>query len=314
MANNPVISLVVPVYGVEKYIADFARSVFGQSYPHVQFVFVNDGTKDASISVLKHVIESEYPGVKDRVVIVDKENGGLPAARKTGLEYATGDYIYHVDPDDWLSEGALEAIADCISVTDADFIYFNYVKEYDNRSSVKKENIYTSDQREVYIRNMYNHRAYGTLCNKCVRRSIYTDNKIFHPEYAYAEDCFLSVQLAGYAKTFAYLDRDIYHYRKTNPTSITRQGLQRRKREYVQNFLDLYVKYRNESHPVNVIFDDIVIQAGWYSILYGLNLYESHPCLAENICSARIRRNSNVWIPMQILVKIYSFFRNICRR
>ena len=260
------------------------------------------------------MIDNEYPSVRDRVVIVDKENGGLPAARRTGLEYATGDYIYHVDPDDWLSEGSFEAIASCAAVTDADIIYFNYVKEYENRTSVKKEKLYTSDERELYIRNMYNHRAYGTLCNKCVKRRIYTDNRINHPAYSYAEDCFLSVQLLGYAETIAYLDKDIYHYRKTNPTSITRQGLKKRKREYVMNFLDLYERYRNEEHPVSVIFDDVFLQAGWYSILYRLGLYDAYPYLAEKICHARIRRNSNVWIPMQIFVKVYSFFRNICRR
>lgn len=314
MVKGPVISLIIPVYGVEKYIAEFARSVFGQSYENVQFVFVNDGTKDDSIVILKEVINNEYPHVNDKVLIVDKENGGLPAARKTGLEYATGDYIYHVDPDDWLSEGSLEAIADCASKTDADVIYFNYVKEYENRVSVKKERIYDSDQRSKYIRNMYNHKAYGTLCNKCIKRTVYSDNVLHHPEYAYAEDCFLSVQLVGYAGSLAYLDMDIYHYRKTNPTSITRQSLKRRKREYVVNFLDLYEKYKASDHPLNVIFDDIMLQAGWYSMIYGLNLFDSHPYLADNIKKARVRGASNVWIPMQILVKFYSFFRNICRR
>ena len=85
--NRPVtISLVVPVYGVERYIAEFAESVFSQSYPHLQFVFVNDGTKDDSIKVLESLIDSRYSSLKDRIVIVEKENGGLPAARMTGLE------------------------------------------------------------------------------------------------------------------------------------------------------------------------------------------------------------------------------------
>lgn len=309
MKKNIEISLVIPVYGVERYIAEFARSVFGQSYPYVQYVFVNDGTKDDSIVILRQLIEDEYPHLEERVVIVDKENGGLPAARKTGLEYVTGDYVYHVDPDDWLSEGSLEAIAACAARTDADIIYFNYVKEYGDRTSVKKEKLYTSEQRELYIRNMYNHKAYGTLCNKCVKRSIYTENSLHHPVYSYAEDCFLSVQLVGYARTLAYLDLDIYHYRKTNPTSITRQGLKRRKREYVLNFLDLYEKYQSESHPLNVIFDDIFLQAGWYSVLYGLDLYNSHPYLADKIRSAKVRGKSNVWIPMQIFVKMFSWFK-----
>ena len=97
MDRNIVISVIVPVYGVEKYIAEFARSVFSQSYPHVQFIFVNDGTKDNSMNILNEVIDTEFPDIRAKVVIVDKKNAGLPAARRTGLEYATGDYVYHVD-------------------------------------------------------------------------------------------------------------------------------------------------------------------------------------------------------------------------
>lgn len=309
MEKNPVISVVIPVYGVEKYIEEFCHSVFKQSYPYVQFVFVNDGTKDRSIEALKALVDKEYRHLKDRVLIVDKRNGGLPAARKTGLEHVVGDYIYHVDPDDWLSEGSFEAIARKALETEADLIYFNYVKEYENRSSVKREKIYTTSECERYIRNMYNHRAFGTLCNKCVKRSVYSDNKIFHPKYGYAEDCFLSVQLAGYARSYAYLDMEIYHYRKNNPHSITRQGLKRRKCEYVMNFLDLYEKYESSSHPLRVIFDDIHMQAGWYSLLYGLNLFDRYPYLAAKIRKAEIRRKSNVWVPFQFIVKIYSHFR-----
>ena len=76
MNKDIVISLVVPIYGVEKYIAEFARSVFSQTYPHVQFIFVNDGTKDNSIQVLNDVIDNEFPALRDRIVIVDKKNGG----------------------------------------------------------------------------------------------------------------------------------------------------------------------------------------------------------------------------------------------
>ena len=312
MKNDIVISLIVPVYGVEKYIAEFARSVFSQSYPHVQFIFINDGTKDNSMDVLNKVVDSEFPDIRDKVVIVDKKNAGLPAARKTGLEYVTGDYVYHVDPDDWISPGSFEAIASKAAETDADIIFFNYVKEYENRSSVKKEYPYRISERQTYIRNMYNHRAYGTLCNKCVKHSLYTQSEIFHPKYSYAEDCYLSVQLVARASSIAYLDMDVYHYRKNNPHSITRQGRKRRKEEYAMNFLDLYEKYRevpSGENPVEVLFDDILIQAGWYSVIYRLDLFTKYPYLAKAVRKARIRCGSDVWIPAQLLVKIYALFR-----
>lgn len=305
------ISLVVPVYGVEKYIAEFARSVFSQSYQNVQYVFVNDGTKDNSIAVLNEVIDNEFAHLRDRVLIVDKPNGGLPAARKTGLEHVTGDYVYHVDPDDWLSPGSFEAIAAKAEETDADIIFFNYVKEYENRTSVKKERPYTIAEKALYARNMYNHKAYGTLCNKCVKRSLYRDNEIFHPQYSYAEDCFLSVQLVGRAKSLAYLDMDIYHYRKNNPHSITHNGRRKRKEEYALNFLNLYECYRDvpqNENPVAVILDDVFMQAGWYSIAYGLDLFKRFDYLAPKVRKAKLRTGTDVWLPMQLLVKLYACF------
>ena len=81
--TKPSFSIVVPVYGVEKYIGRCAETLFSQTYDNIQFVFVNDGTKDKSMEVLAEVLEG-YQHLKNRVVIVNKENGGLPAARKTG--------------------------------------------------------------------------------------------------------------------------------------------------------------------------------------------------------------------------------------
>ncbi len=312
MSSPVTISVIAPIYGVEPYIEDFLHSLLGQSYPHLQFVFVNDGTMDDSMNILHSVVEKRYSHLSDRIVIVNKENGGLPAARRTGVEHAEGDYVYHVDSDDWLSDDALSEIAEEIQKTGADIVYFNYVKEYAGRSSVKKERTYTCQNKAEYIRNMYNHRSYGTLCNKCVRRSLYLENEIFFPKYSYAEDCYVSTQLVGYADSLVYLNCDVYHYRKTNPGAITRQNRKRRKREYALNFLDLYEKYRDvpaDVNPVSVIFDDILIQAGWYSIAYGLDLFSLYPYLSAAIRKSRIRTGSDVWLIAQLITKVVAFFK-----
>ena len=78
------------------------------------------------------------------------------------------------------------------------------------------------------------------------------------------------------------------------------------------NFLDLYEKYRDvplSDNPVSVLFDDILIQAGWYSIAYGLDLFKRYPYLAAAICKARIRTGSDVWLPAQLITKVVAFLR-----
>lgn len=313
MQKNVTISIIAPIYGVERYIVEFADSVLSQSYPHIEFIFVNDGTKDRSIELLDELITTKYEHLRTQIKIINKQNGGLPAARRTGLEHATGDYIYNVDSDDWLTKGSIEKIAAKIAQTDADIVYFNYVKEYSTRSSIKRERNYNNNERQTYIRNMYNHRSFGTLCNKCIRRKLFTDNGIAVPRYGYAEDCFVSTQLVGYAHSIAYLDEDVYHYRKDVSTAMTHQQRRKRKREYALNFIDLYLKYKDvpfDHNPVACIFDDILMQVGWYSIAYRLDLFKEYSWLAKAVRKAKIRGGgSDTPILAQIVTKIVALFK-----
>lgn len=310
--DEPVkISIIAPIYGVEQYIEEFAHSVLSQSYPYIEFVFVNDGTKDKSIEILERLIDEKYSSRRDNIKVVHKSNAGLPAARATGLEYATGDYVYHVDSDDWLANDAIKKIVEAINATNADIVYFNYVKEYPNRSSKKRERAYTNSQRADYVRNMYSHKSYGTLCNKCICRTLYTDNEIFIPKYGYAEDCCVTTQLVGFSKSIAFLDEYLYHYRKGNPSAMTSQNIKKRKKEYALNILDLYETYMDrsaEENPISVIKDDIVIQAGWSSLLYGFNLFKERSYLADAIRKAKIQGGSNVWLLNQIVTKLFAWF------
>ena len=312
MNNTPTrISLIAPVYGVEKYITEFARSLFVQDYPHIEFIFVNDGTKDRSIELLEELIDSEFAHLRPQIKIIHKENGGLPAARRTGIENATGDYIYNVDSDDWIAEGSIKKIAQRIEATNADIVYFNLVKEYPTRSKLKPEREYNNN-RELYIRNIYNHRSFASVCNKCIRRALYLEHEIYTPKYGYAEDCFVTTQLVGYAKSVAFLDEYIYHYRKGNPAAMTSQQIKKRKREYALNFVDLYSRYMNtpkEQNPIAPIMDDIAMQLGWYSIFYSLDLFKQYPWLAKEVRKAKMRFGTDVWIGAQVVTKFVALFK-----
>ena len=314
MNSSPIrISIIAPIYGVEKYIVEFAKSILSQDYPNIEFIFVNDGTKDRSIELLEELIDKEYAHLRPQIKIVHKENGGLPAARRTGLDHATGDYIYHVDSDDWLGEGAIKKIAARIDETGADVVYFGFVKEYKKRRSIKHQKEYSIETKEQYIADMYNHHAAAAVWNKCIKRLLYTDNIIYTPCFSYAEDCYITTQLIGRATSIAYLDEILYHYRKDNPNAMTRQQIKRRKRQYAENFIDLYLKYSDveaEENPISCILDDIVIQCGWYSLLYNFKFFNQHPWLAKAIRKAHIRPSgSNVWVGAQIITKLVALFK-----
>ena len=149
------VSIVVPVYGVEKYIRQFAESALGQTYQDIQFVFVNDGTKDRSIEILNELIEEKYQHLKPRILIVNKENQGLPMARKTGLEHAEGEYVLFADSDDWLEKDAVAKVMAKADETEADIVYFDLIKEYGHKTSYKRERDYTAAQKNDFIINIF---------------------------------------------------------------------------------------------------------------------------------------------------------------
>jgi glycosyltransferase involved in cell wall biosynthesis len=165
------VSLIVPIYGVERYIRQFAESALGQTYPDMQFVFVNDGTKDRSMEILQELIEEKFSGLKSRIVIVNKENGGLPSARKAGLDMAEGEYILFADSDDWLDVDAVAKVMAKAEETDADIVYFDLIKEYGGgKVSYKRERVYTAETKEDFIINIFNYKSHGYTVTKCFRK------------------------------------------------------------------------------------------------------------------------------------------------
>lgn len=307
------ISMIIPVYRVEEYISRMAESVFSQSYPHIQYIFVNDETDDASIDILNSLIQSGYAHMKDRIMIVNQPHAGLPAARREGMKYATGDYVWHLDSDDWVEPDAAEKIAGCAQRTDADIIYFDFYCEYACKTVLAEEKDYDSTQKSLYQRNIYCHKAYACVWNKCVKRSLYVDNTVHFPEYSHAEDAVLMLQMIGYASSIVHLKEPLYHYRKDNPRALTRQGHKYRVNELILNYMALCEQYEGAvSDPVACIIDDVYYRAGRSSLLYGLGLYDRYPCLAGKILEKKLKGESYVSVPTQILLKIYASLR--CRR
>lgn len=105
------ISVIVPIYGVEKYIERCARSLFEQTYRDVEYIFVNDCTKDNSIFILKRVLH-DYPNL-NVTIINKKRNEGLPQARKTGILASHGEYVINFDSDDWVDRDCLRFMYEC---------------------------------------------------------------------------------------------------------------------------------------------------------------------------------------------------------
>ena len=305
------ISLIVPIYGVEKYIAKFAESALDQTYQDLQFIFVNDGTKDRSMEILRDLIANRYAHLQSRIVIIDKENGGLPSARKAGLDVAEGEYVLFADSDDWMETDAVEKVMAKADETDADIVYFDLVKEYGNRTSYKREREYTGETKDDFIVNMFNYKSFGYTVTKCFKRRLYTENVIYFPKLGMHEDIYLMSQIIFYAKSLVHIPAALYHYRKDNPDSFCAQDRLKRHVSSTTNLLDLYEHYRDnlKGSPIERVAGSILMRAGQHSIMHGYDFFEKYPYLAGDIRKTRISCRYRTAVPMQVLVKIYALFR-----
>ena len=302
------VSVIVPIYGVEAYIGKCARSLFQQTYPEIQFIFVDDGTPDRSVDVLNEVIDSEFPQLRERILILHKENGGLPQARLTGLQHADGDYVMHVDSDDWIEPDAVASLVAKAEETGADIVFHDFWKEYPSRSKLDRERDYTAADKMAYIKGLYTYRAYGYLWNKFARRSLYEG--VFTPKYNMHEDIVVANQLIFKAASLVHLPKALYHYRRDNPGASTRVALKRRRGQSARNFLDLYEHFRPclADSPIEHFTDEILLRAAWIGFTLDRSLFVERPYLKREARAVSLRSGCFVGIFKQLILKLFLAF------
>lgn len=218
MNSKPKISVIVPVYGVEKYIERCAISLFEQTLDDIEYIFVNDCTPDRSIEILNDVL-NRYPNRVSQVRILNMPcNRGQAAVRSIGIENATGEYIIHCDSDDWVEVTAYEKMYKCAITNNSDIVFCDFFKSDGNT------NTYISRPINVQSKNLViksvSKKALWSLVGALVKRTIIVNNKIIYPINNNGEDFALMFQIMFYAERFYKLDEPLYFY-YFNQNSIT---------------------------------------------------------------------------------------------
>ena len=214
----PKVTVIIPVYNVEQYIEKCVRSLFSQTLDDIEYIFVNDCTKDKSIDIIKNVLE-EYPVRKEQVKIIEtKKNSGQAEARKMGIKYATGDYIIHCDSDDWVEPDAYEILYDKAIKNNADIVCCNYNEIYPDKVIIFKFQ-HISDK-SVIMSSLIKGKLPGSLLCRLVRKDIVHDKRIYNPVAPPSEDFVLMLQYVYYSSTFRYVETPLYNYLRRS-TSIT---------------------------------------------------------------------------------------------
>lgn len=217
---NPFVSVIVPVYKVERFIERCARSLFSQTFENVEFVFVDDCTPDTSIDILNRVLD-EFPSRSSQVTVLHNEvNKGLPFSRRRGAEIASGDYIIHCDSDDWVEPEMCEKLWNTAVQQEADLVLCGYFIEQDEK---QLKRIINADSKRDLMSGLLSGAIPGYTWNKLVKRDIYRRLSIF-PKDNMWEDKVLSVQEFFYCNHAVIIEDPLYHYRlNSEGISLSRQ-------------------------------------------------------------------------------------------
>ena len=216
----PKVSVLIPIYNVEKYIERCARSLFEQTLDDIEYVFVNDCTPDRSMELLRKTI-NEYPTRQHAVKLINHErNQGVATVRNTGLAVATGEYVIYCDSDDWVEPTMYEDMYCTAKAADADVVGTDFYNEYSSYTTIQRQPF--PDNNIECVRQMLAEQLHCGTCNKLVRRDIYIRNNIRFPGGINMwEDVLTMIPVCYYSSKIVYLPRAYYHYIHYNSASYT---------------------------------------------------------------------------------------------
>jgi len=171
----PKVSILVPIYNVAPFILKCCKSLFNQTYQNCEFVFVNDCTPDNSIELLNSLVD-EYQVREKTKIINHLHNKGLAEARNTGVTACSGEYIMHVDSDDYLENDAVEKSVNEILKNEADAVIFSMRHVFKNTSRIEHSII--PNNRIEYLKQLICKDTIVCMCGGLYKTSLYRDNSI----------------------------------------------------------------------------------------------------------------------------------------
>lgn len=210
------LSIVIPVYRVEQYLAACVQSVLEQDWTDWEAILVDDGSPDRCGALC-----DAWAMRDSRIRAIHRENGGLSAARNTGIDAATGDYVLFLDSDDWLAPGALACLAETAQTDDSDMVLFDYARFDDAGTPLTEAHghipagHYTRTQALALFAE--NRAALITACTKIYRRSLF--DAVRFPEGKINEDEFTAHRFLAACRSLSVVEKPLYCYRD-RPGSI----------------------------------------------------------------------------------------------
>ena len=225
---KPLVSIIIPVYQVSDCVEQCMKSVMAQSYTEIECVIVDDATLDDSIVKCERLIQAYEGPIRFRILHHEKIRG-LSAARNTGLDASTGDYVYFLDSDDDITPDCIGKLGACVIEDDAvEMVQGNYVRTGDAKDYYGKSDtcriVSNEEARQQFLYRKLNY----TVWNKLLKRSFVIEHRLYNKEGIINEDLLWTFYLIKHLSN-ACLCKDITYYYRYRPDSIMVSGSKKKK-------------------------------------------------------------------------------------
>lgn len=202
------ISVIVPVYNVEAYLAQCLDSVLAQTYHDLEILLIDDGSADRSGSIC-----DAYQAKDERIRVFHTENHGLSAARNVGLDYASGEYILLLDSDDWIDEKTAQILLEYAMQYDADVVSCAYYSEWKKRRDIEEkiDHLIVLEGRQIMLAHIQEPYLGYVAWNKLYRKRLFSG--VRYPEGRNFEDILTTHRLLGFAEKAVCIPDALFHYR-----------------------------------------------------------------------------------------------------
>ena len=219
--NNDLISIIIPVYNVEKYLSDCLNGLINQTYKNIEILCVNDGSTDNSLVIL-----NEFAKKDNRIKVINQENKGAGSARNTGISTANGKYLYFLDSDDFIDRTLIEKAHKQISINNAEICIFKN-NEFEEESQKIKPNKWAKKTKFKQLFNRNNYKSnFFSLFNvpaftKLYKTDFIKNNNIKFQETKTCNDVFFNFYTLSLAQRITFLDETLVTYRTNQKQNLT---------------------------------------------------------------------------------------------
>lgn len=234
---KPLLSVIVPVYNVEKYLKRCLESILVQSWNDYEIILVDDGSTDSSAQIC-----DLYAEKYEMIRVIHKENKGLSDTRNRGIEKASGEYVYFPDSDDWLEPNTFSELSDVIEELTYDIISFNreFVTSEEDKLISAKSRIQKFSGKQALLEMLNQGDVTGFANDKIYRKKLFLDNDIEFPVGKYYEDLGTNYKLFLKATKVYVTNQKYYHYLITNPDSITQSWNEQKLQDMFGFYREIY--------------------------------------------------------------------------